>query len=71
MQVIAGYLADKYSDHGASLALDTAEERAHDHLVQRVHDIYICSIQARTALQTPKPLPHACMHGQCGALGSR
>ena len=49
-QVIASYLVDKYQgpDYGASFALDTPEERAHDHLVQHIHDIYICSIQACT-----------------------
>jgi hypothetical protein len=59
-QVIASYLADKYQDHGASLALDTAEDRAHDHLVQRVHDLYITTVQAGTSCSRPQPLPHAC-----------
>lgn len=43
--MIASYLADKYEDEGASFNLPTPELRAHDKLVQRVHDQYIAPIQ--------------------------
>ncbi|CAL8470316.1 g9858 [Coccomyxa elongata] len=44
-EVIASYLADKYKDEGASFDLPTPELRAHDKLVQRIHDQYIAPIQ--------------------------
>lgn len=46
-QVIAAYLADKYCEDGPSFQLSSPEQRANDLLARRIHDLYICSIQAR------------------------
>ena len=70
-QAIASYLVDKYqgADYGPTFALDTPEERAHDHLVQRMHDIYICSIQACTHSHAP-PCSNSMAHA-CSSLASK
>ena len=44
-QVIASYLADKYSGEGFSFELRSPEDRANDLLARRVHDLYIGPIQ--------------------------
>lgn len=45
MQVIATYLHDRYNSEGASFELSSPEDRAHDQLARRVHDLYLGPIQ--------------------------
>ena len=65
--MIASYLADKYRDEGASFDLPTPELRAHDQLVQRIHDQYIAPIQVMQTTDVGRNYQqeHA---GQCTVL---
>ncbi|GFR46432.1 hypothetical protein Agub_g8006 [Astrephomene gubernaculifera] len=63
-EVISQYLLDRFADRGPSLRAATPEARARAALATRLHDLYICSVQAAMYRRMERPEERAAQIGQ-------